>query len=230
MNQHSVQKAYLKSFAEKSGRLWVYPKTGGRPFPKPPGECAADEDFQSPALELYQNKFIENPGIKALRATGALTDSEYEQISLWMGLHIIRNPKTRRELFSSGQDYEQRFYIELEKERFFAGYYRHVYTHVCDSPLFLITSDNPVIEFEHTGFFLRCCALSPQKLIVFSPHDGKLDHEVGLEDFVNAMVWGAACDSIYSHRPDVQVEHLKEIAEAYGFEATLEDVTFVTRR
>lgn len=227
MNQHSIQKAYLKSFANGSGRLWVYPKMGGRPFPKPPGECTADEDFQSPGLEIYQNKIIETPGIKALRAAESLTASEYEQISLWMGLHIIRNPKARRELFSSAQDYEQRFHAELEKQRLFADYDRNVYPHICDSPRFLITSDNPVIEFEYEGFFVRCCLLSPRKLIVFSFHDRKLDHEVGLEEFVNAMVWGAAGDFIYSHRADVQIEHFKGIAEAYGLEAVIEDLTFV---
>jgi hypothetical protein len=230
MNQHSAQKAYLKSFEDKSGRLWVYSKSGGKPFPKPAGECAAEEDFQSKDLEFYQQRMIETPGIKALRAEGSLTDLEYEQASLWMALHIIRNAKARRELFKSAEEYEQRFPLELEKERLFANYYTNVYTHVCDDPKFLITSDNPVIEFQCDDFFMRCCPLFPRKVILFSPHSGKLDHEAGLEEFINAMVWGATEECIYSHRKDLAVERLQAFTQAYGLDVLVEDISFTIAR
>jgi Protein of unknown function (DUF4238) len=226
MNQHSVQRAYLKSFADKSGKIWVYSKTGGRPIPRSPRQCAAKEDFQSTELELYQNKFIETPGIKALRVDGSLSQSEFEQSSMWMALHILRSPTARAELFESKEDYEKRLLSELQIERLFADYYRHAYTHVVAEPDFVITSDNPVIEFTCADFLMRACAISPQKLIFFSPRAGKFEHELSMHDFFNAMMFGGPSEHLYSHRNDVLVERLAEFAHAYGLQAVIEDIGF----
>ncbi len=188
MNQHNVQKAYLKSFADKSGKVWVYSKAGGPPIPKSPAECAADEDFQSPELEFYQNRVIETPGIKALRVSGTLSEREYEHISMWTALHILRSQKARQELFESTANYEARFHEELSKERLFSQYYKYVYTHTIVEPDFAVTSDDPVIKFSCGDFLVRGCAVSPHKLIFFSPREGRLEHELGLHDFFNGMM------------------------------------------
>ena len=113
MNQHSIQEAYLKKFAAPGGRIWVYSKEGGEPVPKPPGQCASEKDFQSAQLEFYQQQVVENSGIKSLRVNGALSDDEFEHMSMWMGLHIIRTRKARQQLFESAADYERRFHDEL---------------------------------------------------------------------------------------------------------------------
>jgi len=226
MNQHNVQKAYLKFFADKSGKVWVYSKAGGRPILKSPAECAAAENFQSSELEFYQNRVIETPGIRALRASGTLSQREYEHISMWMALHILRCQKARQELFESTADYETRFHEELSKERLFSQYYKYVYTHKIVEPDFAVTSDDPVIEFACGDFFVRGCAVSPHKLIFFSPHEGRLEHELGLHDFFNGMMWGAPGERLYSHRPDLRVDHLSRIARDFDLRAVMEDVRF----
>lgn len=226
MNQHTVQKAYLKGFAAASGKVWVYAKGGGRPVPRSPGQCAAEEDFQSPQLEFYQQQVIESPGIRALRLDGSLSEAEFEQISMWMGLHIIRTKKAREYLFASAADYEQRFRGEFTKEQLFSAYYRYAYTHAVIEPNFVVTSDDPVIEFWCEDFLMRGCAVNPRKLIFFSPRDGKLEHELAMHDFFNAMMWGSSGDRLYSHRDDLRVEDLKGIAGAYDMRAVIEDVQF----
>lgn len=226
MNQHSIQKAYLKTFADQSGRVWVYTKAGGRPVPKSPVQCAAEEDFQSPALEFYQNRVIETPGIKALRVNGSLSPEEFEQMSMWMALHIIRTQKARQQFFQSDADYEQRFHDELRKEQLFSAYYRYAYTHEVVEPNFVVTSDDPVIEFTCAGFLMRGCALSPRKLIFFSPLEGRFEHELAMYDFFNAMMWGSPGDYLYSHRVDLRVDDLREFARAYDLRAVTEDVQF----
>lgn len=226
MNQHSVQKAYLRGFAAKSGRVWKYAKTGGRPIPKSPGECAAEEDFQSRALEFYQQQVIETPGIKALRVDGSLSEKEFEQMSVWMNLHIIRTQKVREQLFESADDYERRFHDELRKEQLFSAYFRFAYTHEVIEPNFVVTSDDPVIEFTWADFLMRACALSPQKLIFFSPLKGKFEHELSMHDFFNAMMWGSPGDYLYSHRADLRVDDLRVFARAYDLRAVIEDVQF----
>ena len=226
MNQHSVQKAYLKGFADKSGRVWKYAKIGGRPVPKSPAECAAEEDFQSTALEFYQHQVIETPGIKALRVDGSLSLEEFEQMSIWMGLHIIRTQKSREQLFQSAAEYERRFHDELRKEQLFSAHFRYAYIHTVIEPNFVVTSDDPVIEFVCAGFLMRGCALSPRKLIFFSPLEGKFEHELAMHDFFNAMMWGSPGDYLYSHRADLRVDDLREFAHAYDLRAVIEDVQF----
>ncbi len=146
MNQHGVQEAYLKKSAvpDPDGRIWVYSKRGGRPVPRPPKQCAAEADFQSDELEFYQQQVIETPGIRALRLSGALSDEEFEQISMWMGLHIIRTKQAREQLFRSAADYERRFMDEFRKEQQFAPYYRYAYT--CDITPSRISLSLPTIR------------------------------------------------------------------------------------
>lgn len=226
MNQHSIQEAYLKKFAAPGGRICVYLKRGGRAVLKPPGQCAAEEDFQSPELEFYQQQAIESPGIKALRANGELSDEEFEQVSVWMGLHIIRTKTAREQLFESATDYQSRFHDELRKEQLFLAYYRYAYIHAVAEPNFVVTSDDPVIEFWCEDFLLRACALTPQKLIFFSPLAGKFEHELPMHDFFNAMMWGSPGEYLYSHRADLRIDDLKEFARAYDLRAVIEDVQF----
>jgi hypothetical protein len=226
MNQHHVQEAYLRKFAAPGGRIWVYSKLGSKPVAKPPRQCAAEEDFQSPQLEFYQQQAIESPGIKALRLNGSLSDAEFEQVSIWMGLHIIRTQKAKENLFTSAIDYEQRFHGELRKEQLFSAYYRYAYVHVVAEPNFVVTSDDPVIEFWCEDFLMRACAVNPQKLVFFSPQDGKLDHELPLHDFFNAMMWGSRGEFVYSHRQDLNVGKLKEFVRVYDLRSVIEDVAF----
>ena len=226
MNQHSIQEAYLKKFAAPGGRIWVYSKYGGKPTLKPPGQCAAEEDFQSEGLEFYQQQVIESPGIQALRAKGELSDEEFEQISMWMGLHIIRTKSAREQLFQSAADYESRFHDELRKEQLFSAYYRYAYTHAVAQSNFVVTSDDPVIEFVCEDFFIRACALSPQKLIFLLPREGKFEHELAMHDFFNAMMWGSPGERVYAHRPDLNVENLKQFVRQYDLHSVIEDVTF----
>lgn len=204
----------------------MYSKLGGEPVAKPPGQCAAEEDFQSEQLEFYQQQVIESPAIKALRVNGSLSDEEFDQMSMWMGLHIIRTKKAREQLFESAADYERRFQTELRKEQLFSAYYRYAHTHAVAEPNFVVTSDDPVIEFMCEDFFVRTCALSPRKLIFFSPGEGKLAHELPLHDFFNAMMWGSPGARVYSHRADLDVDQLKESARVYDIRSQLENVNF----
>jgi len=226
MNQHSVQEAYLKKFAAPGGRIWVYSKEGGEPVPKPPRQCTSEEDFQSAQLEFYQQQVVESPGIKSLRVNGALSDDEFEQMSIWMGLHIIRTRKAREQLFESAADYERRFHDELRNEQLFSAYYRYAYTHGVAAPNFVVTSDDPVIEFTVPGAIVRACALSPEKLIFFSPNPGKLEHELPLHDLFNAMMWGSPGDYLYSHRRDLRINDLRDSAREYDLRAVIEDMQF----
>jgi hypothetical protein len=225
--QHHVQEAYLKSFEDETGKLWVYPKNGGKPFRRSAGQCTAEENFQSDALEFLQNRMIETPGIRALRETGRVSDSQYASISMWMGLHILRNQKSLAQLFRSRADWEQRFNQELQTERMFSGYYRFVFIcELTEDSDYWLTSDNPVIELAIGEDLVRCCTISPKKMILFSPIDDLPTHEIGIKALFNAMVWANAHEHIFSHKGDVSIEKLKEHAKAFDMFPREEDMGF----
>ena len=226
MNQHSVQKAYLKAFEDPSGRIQVYRKTGGKPFPRPASDCAAEEDFQPRKLESFQEKFMETPASEALRATGLWTEDEFRPISMWTALHIIRSSKSRKEFFKSNEEYSRRFHEEFENELLSSDYYKLVFVHRCQNGRFLVTSDNPIIELEIDGLLVRCFAKSPEILILFSPINNVPKFEIPIEDYFNAMVWAFADEFIYSHRSDVSMASLKQVADIFGMSPVFEDVGF----
>jgi hypothetical protein len=209
MNQHTVQKAYLKLFKDSTGRIQVYRKTGGKPVPKPASDCAAEEDFQPVELERFQQKFVESPASRALRVTGLWTEDEFKPISMWVALHIIRCSKS---LFGSDEEYSRRFPAEFESELLSSDYYKFVFVHRCQNGRFLVTSDRPIVELMVEGLRVRCFAKSPEKLILFSPINDVPQFEIPIEDYFNAMIWAFADEFIYSHRRGVSMEQLKHLA------------------
>jgi hypothetical protein len=222
-HQHHIQEAYFKAFEDKKGKLWVYPKNGGKPLYRPAKQCTA-RNFQSDALEFLQNQLIETPGIGALRRKGKLTEAQYASISLWMALHILRNEKSFRELFQSN-NWEERFKPELEAERIFSGYYRFVFICELDGDIdYWLTSDNPVIEFRIENEFVRCCSISPTRMILFSPRDDVPTHELGIKNLFNAMVWANADQYIFSHNKHVSIEHLQQNATVFKIAPVLENI------
>jgi hypothetical protein len=225
--QHHVQEAYLKSFEDETGKLWAYRKNGGEPFRRPAGQCTAEENFQSDPLEFLQNRMIETPGIRALRETGRLTNSQYTSISMWTGLHILRNQKSLAELFRSRADWEQRFNQELQTERMFSGYYRFVFIcELTEDSNYWLTSDNPVIEFAIGEDLVRCCSISPKKMILFSPADDVPTHELGIKTLFNTMVWANAHEYVFSHKGNVSINRLREDAQGFEMVPILETIGF----
>jgi hypothetical protein len=224
-DQHHIQEAYLKEFEDGTGKLRVYPKEGGKPFRRSAGQCAAEERFQSEVLEFLQNRMIETPGIRALRETGQLSDSQFQSISLWMALHILRNQKAFRELFESSGDWEERFKQELEVERLFAGYYRFAFICELDGDNdYWLTSDNPVIEFAIGEDMVRCCSISPKRMILFSPIDDVPAHELGIKNFFNAMVWANSDRYVFSHKNNVSMKRLQDDAKIFEMAPRLESI------
>src|SRR6266404_5782609 len=146
MEQHNYQKAQLKLFEDKRlNEVWVCPKDGSKPFPKPAGDCTAEKDFQTSALENFQRR-IESDASRAFGAKGAWSQKQHEDITAWLALHVLRNPKTRRAIFGSREEWNSRFMDEYDKELLFSGYFNCVRHMHCAKSRFLITCDFPVVD------------------------------------------------------------------------------------
>src|SRR5438874_6576724 len=146
MDQHNYQRAQLKLFENtRFHEIWVCPKDGTQPFRRPASECSVERDFQTTALEDFQEK-IESAASRAFRTNGPWSQRQHEAITAWLALHALRNPKTRRKIFRSRDEWNMRFMEEYEKERVFSGYFNCVRQMQCAKNQFLITSDFPVVE------------------------------------------------------------------------------------
>ncbi len=104
MELHNYQEARLKLFEDKRiNEVWVYPKEGGRPFPLPASKITVETDFQTSDLESFQQK-IETRAAPAFQNAGRWEEKDYDAISAWVVLHLIRNRKSRMEFFSSAEE------------------------------------------------------------------------------------------------------------------------------
>jgi hypothetical protein len=228
MNQHGVQEAYYKSFRDR-GQIWVYPKAGEQAFRKPISWCTAETDFQSKELEKAQCDIIENHGIKAiwhLLKPGRLSDEQYKILLGWIALHLTRTPKMRSALFQTNQDYEREFPVEFTRQLLgLRASYIVADVYACDSPKFLTTSDNPVLEFdvERGGKSILILPISPSKFVQLSSDGRRWQHEErSVEELVNAMIWASAFKYVFSHRGDVDITKCNEIAERFEIAPVLE--------
>jgi len=232
VNQHGVQEAYYKSFRDR-GQIWVYPKVGGQAFRKPISWCTAESDFQSAELEKAQDKLIENHGIKAiwhLLKPGRLSEQQYKILLGWIALHLTRTPKTRNTLFQTSQDYERDFSVEFTRQLLgLRSSYAVADVYTCDSPKFLITSDNPVLEFdvERGGKSILILPISPSRFVQLSSDGRRWRHEErSVEELVNAMIWASAFKYVFSHRGDADITKCKGIAERFDIAPVLETQSF----
>jgi hypothetical protein len=231
-SQHSIQKAYYKSFRD-GDRIWVYPKLGGQAFRKPISWCTAEIDFQSEPLEKAQDKLIENRGIKYiwhLLKPGRVPPDQYEALLRWLALHLTRNQKARGVFFPTNQDYEREFPVEFTRQLLgLRSSYTVADVYTCDSRKFLITSDNPVLEFdvERGGKSLLILPIAPSKFVQLSSDGRRWHHEErSVEELVNAMIWASAFKYVFSHRGDFNITTSKENAESFNIVPVFETQSF----
>jgi hypothetical protein len=224
MELHNYQEARLKLFEDKFiNKVWVFPKNAARPFPLSASKITVETDFQTPDLESFQQK-IETRAARALREPGKWKPEDYDAISEWAVLHLIRNRKSRKEFFSSPKDFNNRFISEFKKELTISrNRYPNVDIYGCKPDRFLITSDHPVVELQVHGErdYVRCFEKSPQIIILFSERTRPPEFEIAIEDFFNAMVYAVADQFVFSHRRDVCVETLKRIKEKFDIFPTI---------
>lgn len=218
MELHNYQEARLKLFEDKRlNKVWLHPKNGDPPFPLPASKITVETDFQTPDLESFQEK-IESRAAPAFQKAGKWKPEDYEAITQWVVLHLIRNRKGRREFFSSPEDYNSRFILEFHKELAISrNRYPNVDIYDCGQNHFLVTSDHPVVELQVPGEtdYVRCFAKSPGCLVLFSQRTHPPQFEIPVEDHFNAMVYALADQFVFSHRKDICIQTLRRIATEF---------------
>lgn len=229
MNQHSIQKAYLKNF-ESKGRIWVFDKISGNKVAKPASQCAAENNFQSELLEKLQNYEIENPGIKKLRNMASdyvLTEEDITKIMYWTALHVIRSKKFRK---NSGIDHELDFRELYQTEKLFSGYYRNIFTHTCSGSKFFITSDNPIVEFTVDDHMLRVLVWSPVKAFLFSPiNDFPVHQEVEITEMINSMMYSSSYEEVYSNHNQLPLDKYEDNIQKWNLTPNFEKTKFIIK-
>ncbi|GAA0402007.1 hypothetical protein GCM10009133_08480 [Cocleimonas flava] len=220
MNQHSVQKAYLKNF-EVNGRICVYDKDLGKYFKRSANHCASETDYQSEEFESFQNKKIESPGILKLRALAEdipLKEGDLEVILKWTALHGLRSKLFRK---SSGVDYQAEFKERLEIDSLFANYFQYAFVYKSPKDKYFITSDHPVIDFTVQNKISRILVWSPTLAFGFSSIDDFPIHEVETTEIINSMIYSSCNNEIFTNQSTLPIEtyeaHIKKWELEYEF-------------
>jgi len=229
MNQHYYQAARLRPFEDKSiHKVWVHPKDGSSAFPRPVSQLAAAQNFQTPEIERFQEKTEAKAG-RAFQNPGELSKRERDAVAEWIALHIIRSKRSYSEIFPSSEEYNRFFFEEFEKEVLITRKFTLYPPIAAIGGRFFITSDEPIVEFrgalEHKEI-ARGFAKSPEILIMFGLQPALPEFPLPVEDHFNAMVFANTGEFVYSHRKDVSLSNLKDIAKKYGMIPTRQSITF----
>lgn len=230
--QHQIQKAYLKLFAENN-YLCVYDKNSGlQKQPKTTNSRTTEVNFQSAEKEKFQNEVIENPGIRALRklllGKDELNERDKKSILSWVSLHSLRSAKRRKPLFPTKEEYESRFDDTLKIEQYFFNKMVTLEIKVCSGDDYFITSDNPVKEVEIEGKYYALIPLSPKEVMVLTNQEEKYPthNEISFPEMANAMQVGGCYQECYSNRKDLPFDALKIICIKYNLIPELENMPF----
>jgi hypothetical protein len=222
MNQHTVQNAYLKNFEDR-GKIWVFNKETGGKFHKGTRMCTTECDFQDDWLEDWQNSKIERPGIEKLRkltSGDSLKEIDTDSIIIWTSLHYIRSKSFRCNLKEKiNFNYNEKFDELFEEDIVFANsMFPYILTYNCPPSEFLITSDNPVLEFHCGENYVRVVSWTPNKAIVFSHIDvlGITHEELSFSEMINIMLYSGCYKEIYSNKKELPLEKYKEYARKFN--------------
>jgi len=231
MNQHHIQKAYLKNFEHK-GKIFVFNKSIQKFHLKPAKECTAETNFQSEYLEKFQNLEIEDQGIRKLRkivSDSSLNEEEINQIMYWTALHAIRNKNFR---MNSGLSYELAFQNLFNTEKLFSNYFRTIFRYSCiNKKEFFITSDNPIIDYKVGEHIFRILTLTPKTALLFSPIDKRPTHiDLSFPDIVNSMLFSSCYKEIYSDRNTLDIDSCKKHKELYNLDYNWEEIRFKIKK
>lgn len=229
MNLHHYQAASLKLFEDPSlNKVWVYSKEGISPSPKPVCQCAAEENFQSETLEKFQQK-TETAAARAFQSNGPWDERERNAVVEWVALHIIRSKRSHDQLFSSAEDYNREFFDEFREEVLITRKFTFYPPIIARPGCFFITSDQPIVEIYGSlsdKEMARCFAKSPDVMISLGLQPGPPEFALTVEDYFNAMIWANAHEFVFSHRKDMPVAKLQQIAEEFEMFPVEKSITF----
>lgn len=222
MNQHTVQNAYLKHFEDR-GKIWVFNKDTGEKFHKPTKECTTECDFQTDSLEGWQGSKIERVGIEKLRKLtngNSLKEIDADSIIIWTSLHCIRSKSFRDNLKKKIDfNYIEKFDELFEEDiRFATNMFHHISVYDIPSDEFLITSDNPVLEFHCGENYVRVVSWTPNKAIVLSHLDilGITHEELPFSEMINTMLYSGCYKEMYSNKKELPLEKYREYARKFN--------------
>jgi hypothetical protein len=229
MNQHSIQEAYLKNYCV-DGKLWAHDVNTKTALLKSASRCTSEEDFQSEILEKIQNDTIESPGIKSLKKLldgKSITLKEYDLVRYWTGLHIIRNQKFRN---VSNINYKSDYKKLIDIENKFSHYFPYCHKYKCDNGKYLVTSDNPILEFSVGVDIVRFLTISPEELLLFTPVNNIVHHEeLEFTEMINSMLWANAYSKVFSNKKVLPYSTYEKNIKKWDMVGVYEETKFITK-
>ena len=171
MNQHIIQKAWLKQFHE-NGQVRVVDRATLDSECLKPKKVAYIRDVQSPENECSDRK-IESAAIDALcalkKGATTLTDETRHAVREWVAIHHARSIRDIQNLNKAGINYERGRTPLMNDSRAIVAKFKDIYVIKLtaeDEPLIL--SDQPIVQLKDVAMALP---FSPRMMIILGNDD-----------------------------------------------------------
>lgn len=206
MNQHFIQKSWLKQFKSSEGKLEVVNKESLTSILKQPDDIAAEQNFQEFDDESEDNR-VETNAIRILHTLKkGLTQVSNDSRSIleeWVAIHLARSLRSRESLKNSPMSYSRLRPDFKSADLSTVKTFDEVWVYRAkksDEPLIL--SDNPIIFLKDVSLLFP---FSPHVFVMFTKQDPRLASIEGRtwSQLVNEMSFANSSSEVYGN-PDTE--------------------------
>lgn len=172
MNQHFVQKSWLKQFESADGKVEVVVTESLESVQRQPQEIATEPDFQRVDSEKEDGR-IESEAIRVIhclkKGLSPVPDNKRSILEEWVALHLARSPRSREALQDSSVSYSRARSSFVAADLAFVRSFGEVWIYRAEqSEEPLILSDNPISDMEGIALVVP---ISPRAFVMFSRQD-----------------------------------------------------------
>jgi hypothetical protein len=208
LNQHFIQKSWLKQFQSYDRKVEVVVTASMQSSQRKPKEVAAEQNFQDLEQE-DQDKKVESNAISILHnlkksLTQVPNDSDSRGIlEEWVALHLARSLRSRKSTLNLSVSYSKARSSFVSADLAHVKTFNQVWVYRAekhDEPLIL--SDNPIVSLQDISLVFP---FSPYVFIMFTKQDPRLAtiEKRTWPQLVNEMSFANATTEVYGN-PDTK--------------------------
>jgi hypothetical protein len=206
LNQHFIQKSWLKQFQSSRGKIEAVTKESLESTLKKPNDIAAEQDFQDLDDENEDNR-VETVAICILHALkkglSQVPNDSRDILEEWVALHLARSLRSRESILNLPVSYSKVRSSFVSADLADVKTFDEVWVYRAeknDEPLIL--SDNPIVSLQDISLIFP---FSPNVFVMFTKQDPRLAviEERTWPQLVNEMSFANAKTEVYGN-PDTR--------------------------
>ncbi|MGB8700978.1 MAG: DUF4238 domain-containing protein [Thermosynechococcaceae cyanobacterium] len=206
MNQHFIQKSWLKQFKSSDGKVEVVVTASMESLQRKPKEIAAEQNFQDVDQE-NEDKQVESKAISVLhnlkKGLTQVPNDSRGILEEWVALHLARSLRSRESILNLSVSYSKARSSFVSADLADVKTFDEVWVYRSkknDEPLIL--SDNPIVFLQDISLIFP---FSPYVFVMFTKQDPRLAviEERTWPQLINEMSFANATTEVYGN-PDTR--------------------------